>query len=477
MRIDDPVPQAGALGGDGAAAGRRFYLAVWRWHFYAGLLVLPFLVWLALTGGLYLFKNEIDGTFHRALKTVDAKGVALAPSQLAAAGLAAFPGTLVRFTTPANPTASVELTVAHADGRRLTVHVDPYTARVLGALPEGGSVAWTIRRLHSLKILGPWARALIELTAGWAVLLVATGLYLWWPRRARHALRLRAAPARRVFWRDLHASTGIVVGAVLAFLAVTGMPWSVWWGAQLSSLVNGQNFGYPPGVRIQVPMSELPLSAAGPTAWSLGQARLPASVPPVPDPGHSGHAAQSPVAASDAAPRDGVPGVSLDAAVARLKARGLADGFAVTLPVGPRGVFTGAIYPADLSLQRVIHLDRYSGQVLLDSSFADYGPVGRGLEWGINVHLGQEWGVINQWGLAVACLAIVLMCTSAAVMWWKRRPAGRLGVPPLPPRRSTLGLVVGMLAVGGILFPLVGLSLLVMVVLDALWLQRLPAWS
>ncbi len=35
------------------------YRAVWRWHFYAGLIVIPFLISLAVTGGLYLFKDEI----------------------------------------------------------------------------------------------------------------------------------------------------------------------------------------------------------------------------------------------------------------------------------------------------------------------------------------------------------------------------------------------------------------------------------
>lgn len=41
------------------------YRAVWRWHFYAGLLVLPFLMLMALTGGLYLFKAEIDDAVYR----------------------------------------------------------------------------------------------------------------------------------------------------------------------------------------------------------------------------------------------------------------------------------------------------------------------------------------------------------------------------------------------------------------------------
>ena len=33
-----------------AAASSRLYRAVWRWHFYAGLYVIPFLMMLAITG-------------------------------------------------------------------------------------------------------------------------------------------------------------------------------------------------------------------------------------------------------------------------------------------------------------------------------------------------------------------------------------------------------------------------------------------
>ena len=88
------------------------------------------------------------------------------------------------------------------------------------------------------------------------------------------------------------------------------------------------------------------------------------------------------------------------------------------------------------------------------------------MEWGINVHLGQEFGVPNQAVLLIACAGIVLLCTSAGVMWWKRRPTGGLGVPPLPSDRRTLGGIAALLAIGGALFPLVGASLLVMLTLD-----------
>ncbi|HBN52279.1 MAG TPA: hypothetical protein DD465_24620, partial [Thalassospira sp.] len=40
----------------------------WRWHFYAGLFVLPFMILLAVTGAAYLFRDEIDDWVYSDLK-------------------------------------------------------------------------------------------------------------------------------------------------------------------------------------------------------------------------------------------------------------------------------------------------------------------------------------------------------------------------------------------------------------------------
>lgn len=419
------------------------YRAVWRWHFYAGLLTLPFLVLLATTGGLYLFRDTLDPLIHRGLMRVE-PGPAQAPRALLDAALAARPGTAFRFIPAPAPDRSAEVGVLSADGARTVVYVDPHDARVLGSLPDKGTAMGWVRRLHSLAVAGPVARGLIEIAGGWTILLVGTGLYLWWPRgrRAGEALAVRGRPRQRVFWRDLHAVTGLAVGGVLLFLAVTGMPWSVFWGGYANQWANGHNFGYPAGVRVALPMSDEHLGHATPTAWSLAQAQVP----------ESPHVAGRPI--------------GLDAAVARFRDLGLAPGYAIALPKGPHGVYSASVYPEDLARQRVVHLDQYTGRPLLDMGYADYGPLGRALEWGINVHLGQEWGTANRLVLAAACLATVLLCVSAGAMWWKRRPRGALGVPPLPADPRALRGVVAILALGGLAFPLVGLSLLAMLALD-----------
>ncbi|WAP70641.1 PepSY-associated TM helix domain-containing protein [Jiella pelagia] len=435
---------------DGAAArsATDLYRAVWRWHFYAGLLVLPFLISLAITGGLYLFRDELDAIIHADLKRVEiGEGAApVAPSTMVAAALEAVPGTAVKYTDPTDPGGSAEITVATADAGKTAVYVDPYDGRVLGTLPDRGTVMWTIRYLHSLKYFGTAARTLIEIAGGWAILLVATGLYLWWPRgRGGGVVTVRGAPRNRIFWRDTHAVTGLFVGGFIVFLAVTGMPWSGVWGGKVNEWANGSNFGYPAGVRTDVPMSNVKLAETGPTTWSLGQAQLPESTAP-----------------ASAVPQP----IGIDRAVAIANDLGLHHGYALALPSGETGVYTASVYPDDLSQQRVVHLDQYSGKPLLDMGYADYGPLGRALEWGINTHMGQEFGLTNQLVLLAACVAIVLLAVSAGVMWWKRRPKGSLGIPPLPGDTRAFRGVIAILAIGGIIYPLVGLSLLVMLALD-----------
>ncbi|MFN7496657.1 MAG: PepSY domain-containing protein, partial [Hyphomonadaceae bacterium] len=38
---------------------------LWRWHFYAGLFCIPFIILLSITGSLYLFKPQIEAALDR----------------------------------------------------------------------------------------------------------------------------------------------------------------------------------------------------------------------------------------------------------------------------------------------------------------------------------------------------------------------------------------------------------------------------
>lgn len=449
------------------AAGAALYRAVWRWHFIAGLVVLPFVLILAVTGGIYLFKDEINNAIHKPLRFVEVGTEALPPSQITEAALAAHPGTLRAYTPAPASNRSAEIDIVGEDGLRNTIYVDPYNGHVLGTLWDGGAAGspamYVVRKLHSLEYVGWFGNRLIEAAAGWMVLLVASGIYLWLPRGRKTVGTLRIKATRgRPWWRDLHAVTGIYTGVFIIFLALTGLPWSGVWGTKFYDAAYTLGLGMPDGYWSDTPQSTVPTEDVVDRApWIMERQPIPASQAPEGG-AHAGHGAQ--VMASDTP--DGTMLPTLDAVVATVEDLGIVPGYAVNVPTTPTGVFTASVYPDDITYERVIHLDRYTGEALYDASLEDLGTLGRWAEWGISVHMGQEWGLLNQLVLLLACLAMVMLCVSAATMWWKRRPSGALGIPAVPTDWRIPRTLLAMAVVAGIFFPLVGLSMLILLAVE-----------
>jgi len=91
----------------------------------------------------------------------------------------------------------------------------------------------------------------------------------------------------------------------------------------------------------------------------------------------------------------------------------------------------------------------------------------------VMLHEGKMFGVFNQIIVLLICLMILLSAVSGVVIWWKRRPQGKFGVPPLRhdlPKWKTAMVIMFALAVA---FPLVGASLVVIWVLDRVLFSRL----
>ena len=60
--MSSPKPEGPANSGpDKMSSADRFYCAAWRWHFYAGLYVAPFLVMAAITGLVMMYVAAFDG--------------------------------------------------------------------------------------------------------------------------------------------------------------------------------------------------------------------------------------------------------------------------------------------------------------------------------------------------------------------------------------------------------------------------------
>ena len=56
------------------------YRMLWRWHFYAGLICIPFVIWLAVTGSIYLFRPQIDAWVDRDVAVLERTGEPATPA-------------------------------------------------------------------------------------------------------------------------------------------------------------------------------------------------------------------------------------------------------------------------------------------------------------------------------------------------------------------------------------------------------------
>ena len=435
---------------DSAVSSHGLYRAVWRWHFYAGLFVLPFLILLAVTGGIYLLKDEINDILHPKLRLVEPLETAVLPaSDIVARAIEAAPGELKGYAPPPTPDRAAQVKISTPEAGKQVVYVNPYNGEVLGQLWDGGFAGspfmWVVRKIHSLEYFGWVANRIIELVGCWAIVLVVTGFYLWWPRGQNGGMFSVRFKSGRTFWRDLHAVTGAYAGIAIGFLALSGLPWSGYWGGQFYQFANSSGLGMPPGYWSDYPLSTVPAGEVmDHTPWAMEKEPLPVS--------EAAEGAQ----------------IQIDQVIAKVEELGMHPGYLVNFPSGPTGVYTASVYPDSISYERVVHIDQYSGKVLFDMGFSDLGALGQAAEWGISVHFGQEFGIVNLLVMLAACVAIVLMAVSALVMWWKRRPAGALGAPK-PPSDWRAPKAVLLIAISlGVLFPLVGLSIFVMLLIDLL---------
>lgn len=446
---------------------RRFYTAAWRWHFYAGLYVAPFLIMLAVTGLIMMYLAVLDGRDGEKISVVPNGAVRTLEAQGSAA-LADYPdGRIVEWIgAPAADGASVFRILS--DGVNHMVAVDPYAGEVIDSWNRREGWYDFASEVHGTLMLGTTGDRLIEIAAGFAIVLVVTGLYLWWPRQTgalRTALIPNLAARGRELWKSLHMAIGTYSALLLTVFLLSGLSWAGIWGEKFVQAWST----FPAEKWDNVPLSDdmhasMNHGAIKDVPWGLEQTPIPAS--------GSGEG------------RAGLPGgtpVNADSIAGLGRALGFQGRFRINYPNGATGVWTlsqdsMSNDTTDPASDRTVHIDRFTGRILADVGFSDYGPAAKAMAVGIAFHEGD----LGLWNLVlntVFCLSIVFLSVSGFVMWWIRRPKGggvRLFAPRSPdhlPHWQGAMLVMLFLSLA---FPLVGATLLALLTLDILVVSRLP---
>lgn len=95
MRASDPAAAPASAGAPGPGRGWPGYPTIWRWHFYAGLFCLPFVLWLSVTGSIYLFRPQIEALIDRPYTHLPLDGARASAARQADAAVRAVPGSVL----------------------------------------------------------------------------------------------------------------------------------------------------------------------------------------------------------------------------------------------------------------------------------------------------------------------------------------------------------------------------------------------
>ncbi|EKF24607.1 pepSY-associated TM helix family protein [Mycolicibacterium hassiacum DSM 44199] len=447
-----------------------------RLHFYAGVLVGPFLLIATLTGGLYAISPTLEQFVHRDQLRSGSTGPMLPVAEQIRAAMAVrsdLPVTAVRpATEPGETTRVLFDDPALGPSERHAVFIDPVTAAPRGELTVyGNSSALPVRtwidRLHRDLHLGEPGRVYSELAASWLWVVALAGVVLWvnrFRRRRGDGARLltidrtSSGRSRTLNW---HGAVGIWIAVGLLFLSATGLSWSHFAGDNIAELRTALHWTTPT------------VSKSLPADRDAQHTH--------PDP-HGDHHFGAAAERGEADPAD-PPFTQVDRVLAAARAAGVGGKVEVSIPADRATAFTvtQTRQPWVLS-NNAVAVDGTTGAITDVSWFADWPLAAKLTAWGIQLHMGLLFGPANQVVLLGLAVALATVIVRGYLLWWRRRPTRGDGPAGRPPRRGVLRrlpvtgvlLVVAAAVLVGWSLPVLGVSLLAFVVVDVLvgWWQR-----
>ena len=439
---------------------KALYVLIWRWHFFAGLYVVPFVLMLSVTGlvmlagpwtDTYQYGDELM-LVNAGIEPIEQSMAGLSMTEQPMAGVekmsadaqlakvkGAYPHLqAAQYVPPISATQSSVFKMRGDNFATTLVFVNPYNGAILGDFDSSDrwySIADTI---HGTLMLGKFGDVLIELSTGLTFLLLITGLYLYWPRPAfslkalfKPSFLSQSNTTSRSYWKALHGSIGLYSLVFIVFFSLTGMAWTGIWGQQIvqpySSFPTEKRASYwrsalPAANSERLTHGDLNDGQLNQIPWGLEQLPLPVSNtvnmgslsnPHLADP----HASTQRVSLAAITQQGLDLGFALNA-----QAR-----FRIALPLREDGVYTlmsisssrDVLDPSD---DRTLHIDQYSAQVLADIGWDDYSLGAKTMALGIPLHQ----GTMGWWNLVLAvigCLFLIVLSVSGIIMWWQRKPA------------------------------------------------------
>lgn len=382
---------------------------LWRWHVIAGLISLPFVLVLAITGGVYLFKNKVEQPVIRKIKTVTPLETTFTYQEQLAVAKKDFHHPISSMILPHGTQQATEF-VSGKFSHKKSVFVNPYTNEVTGKFKAQDTWMYYVRKLHGELLGGSVGTKIVELIASWMVVLILTGVYVFWPAKARGWKGfwfIRTNLGTRILLRDIHAVGGFWISILLLLTLAGGFPWTDVFGSNYQWLQKATNTGFP-------------------KAWfGIGVKSQPTESM-----------------------------LTLDEAVAKAKALQLTGKVTIDFPKQTTGVYSVSNMVMPLGDMQKIHLDAYSGKVIKTLGWEDIGVLMQARLWLMAFHQGQMGG----WNF-VLMLFISIALTIVSIAGLLSFKARSWGIPSAPSNFNVGCGVLLLIALLALIFPLFGVSL------------------
>lgn len=449
-----------------------------RLHFYIGLFIGPFIFVAAFTGALYVMTPQLENALysHQLFTASQGPERSLADQVRVAESFIGPQAkiTALRPAPTAGETTRVMFTTPDGGSATTAVFVDPHTLEVRGMLNVYGTSGVLPLRtwldyLHQNLLLGDVGRNYSELAASWLWVASLGGLLLWATSRAPGRIKKGRSRGqsllRNRYW---HSTLGVALLLGLIFFSATGLTWSRWAGDNISSM--RAHFGWlTPAVNTALTPNAVPADDS-----------MPGMTMPADE--HAEHKPSGIKKPDNPAASVSISPEQFDAVVHTARAAGISAG---KIEIRPTTRADKAWTVSEIDRRWPTQVDSVSvdprSYALLDKvEFAQFGLLAKLTRWGVDAHMGVLFGLPNQLLLAAFALGLCVMIVMGYRLWWLRRPAAGQGSHPAETliyhwRQLSLSgrFAVSVCTVAlALSLPLMGISLVVMLVIDAIRWQR-----
>jgi uncharacterized iron-regulated membrane protein len=190
----------------------------------------------ALTGCLLVFEEELEPVINKSFHIVQIpeSRERLPLDHIAAIASKAFPDNrLSRIIVEKREDRTVlfGFETGKKEKEIFTVAVNPYTGGIAGSRNEHDTFFDIVLRLHRYLCLGETGKTITGISCVCFLIIMITGLVLWWPNRKNKQQRFKVkwnASFKRRNW-DLHAVVGFYAMPFIFLIALTGLVWSYRW--------------------------------------------------------------------------------------------------------------------------------------------------------------------------------------------------------------------------------------------------------